>query len=76
MTKRTASDKILRDKGFNIAKNLKYDRYQRGIALMVHRFFDKNPFGSGIKNKHMSDQQLAEELNKQIIKKFNERKVQ
>ena len=31
LTKRTASDKTLRDKGFNIAKNLKYDRYQRGI---------------------------------------------
>ena len=76
LTKRIASDKTLRDKGFNIAKNLKYDVYQRGIALMVYRFFDKNLFGSGIKNKHMSDQQLAEELNKRIIKKFNKRKVQ
>ena len=76
LTKRTASDKILRDKGFNIAKNLKYDRYQRGIDLMVYIFFDKNSFGSGIKNKHMSDQLLAEELNKRIIKKFNKRKVQ
>ena len=39
LTKRTASDKTLRDKGFNIAKNPKYDRYQRGLALMVYRFF-------------------------------------
>ena len=43
---------------------------------MVYIFFDKNSFGSGIKNKHMSDQLLAEELNKRIIKKFNKRKVQ
>ena len=38
---RTASDKILRDTAFNIAKNLKYDGYQRGLASVVHKFFDK-----------------------------------
>ena len=27
LTRRTVSDKILRDKAFNIAKNPKYDRY-------------------------------------------------
>ena len=32
LTRRTASDKILRDKAFNIAKVMKYDRYQRGFA--------------------------------------------
>ena len=32
LTRRTASDKILRDKAFDIAKNLKYDGYQRGLA--------------------------------------------
>ena len=41
LTRRTASDKILHDKGFNIAKNLKYGGCQRGFASMVHRFFDK-----------------------------------
>ena len=41
LTRRTASDKILLDKAFNIAKNPKYDRYQRGIASMVYKFFDK-----------------------------------
>ena len=30
--RRTASDKILSDKAFNIAKNVKYDGYQRGLA--------------------------------------------
>ena len=41
LTRRTAFDKILRDKAFNIAKNPKYDGYQHGIASMVYKFFDK-----------------------------------
>ena len=41
LIRRTASYKILRDKAFNIAKNPKYDGYQRGLALMVYKFFDK-----------------------------------
>ena len=40
LTRRTASDKILREKAFNIAKNPKYDGYQRGRAPMVYNFFD------------------------------------
>ena len=40
--KRTAADKVLRDKAFNIAKNLKYDRYQRELASMVYKFLIKN----------------------------------
>ena len=39
LKRRTASDKILRDKAFNIAKNPKYDGYQRGLASMVYNFF-------------------------------------
>ena len=35
LTRRTASGKILRDKAFNIAKNPKYDRYQRGLLLIL-----------------------------------------
>ena len=42
LTKRTTADKVLRDKAFNIAKDLKYDGYQRGLASMVYKFFDKN----------------------------------
>ena len=38
----TVSDKVLRDKAFNIAKNPKNDGYHRGLASMVYRFFDKN----------------------------------
>ena len=35
LTRRTASDKILRDKVFNIAKNQKHDGCQRGLASVV-----------------------------------------
>ena len=35
LKRRTASDKVLRDKAFNIAKNPKYDGYQRGLASKV-----------------------------------------
>ena len=34
LTKRTAADKILRNRAFNIAKDPKYDWYQRGLASM------------------------------------------
>ena len=47
--KRTVSDKILRSKAFNIAKNPKYDGYQRGLASMVYKFFNKKSTGSGLK---------------------------
>ena len=76
LTRRTASDKILRDKAFNIAKNPKYNRYQRGLVSMVYKVFDKKMFGSSIKNGDMSDQRLAEELHKPINKKVKKRKVQ
>ena len=41
LTKRTVADKVLRDKAFNIAKDPKYDGYQRGLASVVYKFFDK-----------------------------------
>ena len=41
LVKRTQSDKILKDKAFKIASNPKYDGYQRGLASMVYKFFDK-----------------------------------
>ena len=41
LARKTASDKVFRDEAFNIAKNSKYDGYQRGLASMVYKFFDK-----------------------------------
>ena len=49
LTKRAASDKILRDKAFNIAKNSKYDGYTRGIASMVYKLFDRKTSGMVLK---------------------------
>ena len=37
LARRTTSDKVLRDKTFNTAKNLKYNWYQRGLACMVYK---------------------------------------
>ena len=48
LARRAASDKVLRDKAFNIAKNPKYDEYQRGLASMVYKFFVKKSKGSGV----------------------------
>ena len=48
LARRTASDKVLRDKAFNIAKNHKYVGYQKGLASMVYKFFDRKSKGNGV----------------------------
>ena len=86
LTIRTVADKILKNKAFDIAKDPKYDGYQRGLASMVYKFFDskvasldKKSLGSGAKRVNTKitpqSEQLAEELHKPIIRKFNKRKV-
>ena len=69
---RTQSGKVLRDKAFKIANDPKYYGYQRGLASMVHKFFDKESSGSGITK---SNYQPADELYEPIIRKFKKRKV-
>ena len=51
LAKRTAADKVLKDKAFKIVSDQKHDGYQRGLASMVHKFFDKKSSGSRIVNK-------------------------
>ena len=75
LPRRTASDKMLRHKVFNIAKNPKYDGYQTGIGSMVYKFFNKILSGGAVKNETMPSQQLAAELQKTIVTKFEKRKV-
>ena len=75
LKRRTASDNILRDKAFNIAKNPKSDGYHRGLASMVYKFFDKKSAGSGVNIPLEFNEQLAKELHKPIIRKFKKRKV-
>ena len=77
--KKTVADKILRNKAFNIAKDPKYDGYQRGLASMVYKFFDKKFKGRDAKHVNTKlihqNEQLADELHKPIIRKFRKRKV-
>ena len=61
LNKRTADDKVLPDKAFNIAKDRKYDGYQRGLFSMVYKFFDKKTSGGTVNNE------LAEELHKKLL---------
>ena len=83
LKRRTASDKILRDKAFNIGKNPKYDGYERRLASMVYKFFDKKSAlltdksvsGSGVANNEIKqNSQLAKELHKPIIRKLKKEK--
>ena len=74
---------MLKDKALNIAKNPKYDDYQRGLASMVNKFFDKKSAllpdksvsSSGVVNNEIKQNlQLAEELYKAIIRKLKKKK--
>ena len=74
---RAKADKVLKDKAYEIASNPEYDGYQRGLASMVYKFFDKKSTGSGTAKStaEPSSLILADELHKLVIKKFNKRKV-
>ena len=81
LIKRTQSDKVLKDKAFKIASDPKYDGYQRGLASMVYKFFDKKSSGSGVaaslanKSATEPNYQLANKLHRQITRKIKRRKV-
>ena len=70
LAKKTISDKILKDRAFEIARNRKYDVCQRALVSMVYKFFDTKT-GSGV---NVNDQ-LAKELHKPVIKTIKRRKV-
>ena len=76
---RTEADKVLKDKAYDIASHLEYDGYQRGLASMIYRFFDKKSTGSGFKKlkntTKPSSPILADELHKPVIRKLKKRKV-
>ena len=83
LKRRTFSDKVLKDKAFNIAKNPKYDGYQRGLASMVYKCFDtksalladKSVSGGGVNIEVMHNEKVAKELHKPIIRNFKKRTV-
>ena len=71
LIKRTESDKVLKDKAFKIPNNPNYNGYQRRLASMVYRFFDKKSKGSGINE---SNHQLTNQLHKPITRKLKKEK--
>ena len=81
LVKRTAADKVLKDKAFNIAKDPKYDGYQRGLGTIVYKFFDKKTKGSGVTmlaNKSPiksipQNEELLKKIHKPIIREFKKR---
>ena len=70
LARKTTSHKVLRNKAFNIAKNPKYDGYQRGFTSIVYKFFNKKSEGGGSNNEIKQNEQLEEILHKPIIKTF------
>ena len=91
LPRRTASDKILHDKAFNIAQIPKYDRFQRELDSLVYTFFDKKSSNgavtrafsvtlimrdkSTLKSEIIPSQELAQESEKTIIRKFVNQRV-
>ena len=75
LPRRAASDKVLHDKAFNIAKNQKYDGCLHGLASMVYLFifFDKKFSGGAVTRAeksalktYLTDMQL---ISKYVINK-------
>ena len=67
---RTKSDKVLRDKAYDIASNPEYG----DLASMVYKFFDKKSVGSGINKEKSRPLILADEFHKSVIRKFKKKK--
>ena len=74
LQKRAQSNKVLKDKAFEIANNPRYDGYQRGLVSMAYKFFDKKSKGIGIKNEIKENEQLPTELHKSIIRNLKKEK--
>ena len=74
LAKGTAAENVLRDKAFKSGSDKKYDGYQRGLASMAYKFFNKKSQGGGLSN-NKENIQLADELHKPIIRKIKKRKV-
>ena len=78
LAKRPISEKILKDRSYEIARNPGYDGYQSALGSMMYKFLNKKT-GSWVrmtsKARLSVNEQLAEELHKLVTKKFRRRKV-
>ena len=70
LAKRAISDKILKDRADGNARSRKYNGYERALASIVYKFFDKKT-----RSEVSVNEKLAKELHKPVIKKFKRRKV-
>ena len=60
LAKRNISDKVLKERAYEIARNPKYDRYQRALASMVYKFFwQKSKTKNKIKCKWQASQRIT-----------------
>ena len=77
LNRRIASDKVLYDKALILLRNPTCNGYPRRLASVVYRFSDKKTWATtrAIKNGPMSNNELVEELEKIIIRKFKKRKL-
>ena len=78
LAERTISDRVLKDRAYESARNYGYDGYQRALARMIYNVFDKKTWSGAIAtNKAVTsvNEQLAKELHKPVNKKFKRRKV-
>ena len=71
LAKRTASD-VLKDRACETAIKPKHYVHQRGLASMVYKFRYKKTGSEATSSVY---QELAQEFNKPVIKKFKRRKV-
>ena len=74
LPRRTTSDEILLDKAFNIAKNSRYDGYQRGLASMLYNFFDKKLELVLLKMKSVKIKNYLNNYTNQLLKDLNNKK--
>ena len=72
LARRTASDKVLRDKTFNIAKNPRCDGCQRGLAFMAYKCLIKSQL---VNKSAFNNEKLGDELHKSVARNFKKRTV-
>ena len=65
LARKASSDKFLRDLAFNFAKNPKYDGYQRGLATIVYKLFDKKSKDDGFNRWNSHTNHLLEKFKKE-----------
>ena len=70
LTRRAASDKIFRDKAFNIAKKPKNGGYQRGIASMVYKLLIKKPLVVVLKMRTFQTKNYLKDYKNQLLEKL------